>query len=76
MFGFVLHSCMNNRLPTAIPHKMPVRFVVTGFSQFRGVTDNPTEKIVQDLDGYIQQRGGIKGMSRLCKWAFAAFGFI
>lgn len=61
--------CMNSRLPLPAQQTMPVKFVVTGFSNFQGVVNNPTERIVQDLDGYIVQRGGIKGLRRLCKWA-------
>lgn len=44
---------------------MPVQFVVTGFSKFEGVDNNPTEKIVRNLDDYVEKRGGIKGGASL-----------
>ncbi|GMH34008.1 hypothetical protein BSKO_01842 [Bryopsis sp. KO-2023] len=40
---------------------MPLRFIVTGFSNFNGVQDNPTEAIVTKLANCVEQRGGIFG---------------
>ena len=34
---------------------MGIKFVVTGFSKFQGVDDNPTEILVTDLSSLLQQ---------------------
>ena len=35
---------------------------VTGFKQFHGVSENPTETIVSNLKGYMQKKGLPKGL--------------
>jgi len=35
---------------------------VTGFKKFHGVSDNPTETIVNNLKGYMQKKGFPKGL--------------
>ena len=34
---------------------MGIKFVLTGFSRFKGVDDNPTETLIGDLSGLLQQ---------------------
>lgn len=36
---------------------------VTGFKKFHGVSENPTETIVNNLQGYMQKKGLPKGLS-------------
>ncbi|KAJ0752486.1 putative pyroglutamyl-peptidase I [Helianthus annuus] len=40
-----------------------VTFHVTGFKKFHGVSDNPTETIVRNLEEYIKKKGSPKGVS-------------
>ncbi|KAI7728232.1 hypothetical protein M8C21_012277 [Ambrosia artemisiifolia] len=40
-----------------------VTFHVTGFKKFHGVSDNPTETIVKNLEEYIKKKGSTKGVS-------------
>lgn len=43
-------------LPAQARQKMPVSFVVTGFSTFPGCPQNPTELLVQNLAAQLKQR--------------------
>lgn len=36
---------------------------ITGFKKFHGVSENPTETIVNNLQGYMQKKGLPKGLS-------------
>ncbi|KAK9073888.1 hypothetical protein SSX86_006482 [Deinandra increscens subsp. villosa] len=40
-----------------------VTFHVTGFKKFHGVSDNPTETIVRNLEEYFKNKGSPKGVS-------------
>jgi len=40
----------------------PVTVHVTGFKRFHGVADNPTEKIVRNLQSFVEKRGLPKGL--------------
>ncbi|XP_059648399.1 uncharacterized protein LOC132294523 [Cornus florida] len=40
----------------------PVTVHVTGFKKFSGVSENPTEKTVSNLEAYIKKRGVPKGV--------------
>nr|CAB3495830.1 unnamed protein product [Digitaria exilis] len=40
----------------------PVTVHVTGFKRFHGVAENPTEKIVRNLQSYMEKRGLPKGL--------------
>ncbi|XP_076954207.1 uncharacterized protein LOC143628521 [Bidens hawaiensis] len=40
-----------------------VTFHVTGFKKFHGVSDNPTETIVKNLENYFKKNGSPKGVS-------------
>ncbi|KAD6454441.1 hypothetical protein R6Q59_016169 [Mikania micrantha] len=40
-----------------------VTFHVTGFKKFHGVSDNPTETIVRNLEQYINKKGSPKGLT-------------
>jgi len=45
---------------------MVTYFVVTGFGKFAGVDDNPSQALVQALQGYLKERGkGIAGAHAL-----------
>lgn len=36
---------------------------VTGFKKFHGVSENPTETIVSNLEGYMKRKGLPKGLA-------------
>ncbi|CAL4914563.1 unnamed protein product [Urochloa decumbens] len=40
----------------------PVTVHVTGFKRFYGVAENPTEKIVRNLQSFVEKRGMPKGL--------------
>jgi pyroglutamyl-peptidase len=40
----------------------PVTVHVTGFKRFHGVADNPTERIVRNLQSFVEKRGLPKGL--------------
>ncbi|XP_073065936.1 LOW QUALITY PROTEIN: uncharacterized protein [Primulina eburnea] len=40
----------------------PVTIHVTGFKKFHGVAENPTETIVNNLQGYLNKRGAPNGL--------------
>lgn len=40
-----------------------VTFHVTGFKKFHGVSDNPTETIVRNLEAYFKKKGTPKGVN-------------
>ncbi|RLN40338.1 pyrrolidone-carboxylate peptidase-like [Panicum miliaceum] len=40
----------------------PVTVHVTGFKKFHGVAENPTEKIVRNLQSFVEKRGLPKGL--------------
>lgn len=40
-----------------------VTFHITGFKKFHGVSDNPTETIVSNLEEYLKRNGSPKGVT-------------
>ena len=45
---------------------MVTYFVVTGFGKFAGMDDNPSQALVQALQGYLKERGkGVAGAHAL-----------